>query len=96
MKHGKLVEFLSNLYVNPPLHERKAPPHKRKAPLLKTLWRRFWGNIDSNFTCEMSRINSKNLKPRKIFSLKVFSNTSKTSLKENNTQRWVSVVTGIN
>ena len=26
----------------PPLHERKAPPQKRKAPLLTTFWRRFW------------------------------------------------------
>jgi len=25
----------------PPLHERKDPPHKRKAPLLTTFWRRF-------------------------------------------------------
>jgi len=25
MKHYKLVEFLSNLNVKPPLHERKAP-----------------------------------------------------------------------
>jgi len=32
MKRYKLVEFLSNLNVKPPLHERKAPPHKRKAP----------------------------------------------------------------
>jgi len=32
MKHNKLVEFLSNLNVKPPLHERKLPPHKRKAP----------------------------------------------------------------
>jgi len=27
-----LVEFLSNLNVKPLLHERKAPPHKHKAP----------------------------------------------------------------
>jgi len=26
----------------PPLHDRKGPPHKRKAPLLTTFWRRFW------------------------------------------------------
>ena len=32
MKHCKLVEILLNLNVNPPLHERKAPPHKCKAP----------------------------------------------------------------
>jgi len=25
MKHYKLVEFLSNLNVKPPLHERKSP-----------------------------------------------------------------------
>jgi len=40
MKHYKLVEFFSNLNVKPPLNERKAPPHKRKAPLLTTVWRR--------------------------------------------------------
>jgi len=32
MKHCKLVENLSNLNGKPPLHERKAPPHKYKAP----------------------------------------------------------------
>jgi len=42
MKHYKLVEFLSNLNAKPPLHERKAPSPKRKAPLLTTFWRRFW------------------------------------------------------
>jgi len=31
MKLYKLEEFLPNLNVKPPLHERKAPPHKRKA-----------------------------------------------------------------
>ena len=31
MKHCKLVEFLSNLYV-------KSSPHKRKAPLLTSFW----------------------------------------------------------
>jgi len=36
-----LVECLSNLNVKPPLHERKASPHKHKAPLLTTFWRRF-------------------------------------------------------
>jgi len=41
MKHYKLVEFFSNFNVKPPLHERKAPPHKCKAPLLTTFWRRF-------------------------------------------------------
>ena len=44
MKHYKLVEFLSKLNVKPPLHERKAPPHKGKAPLLTTFWRRFCVN----------------------------------------------------
>jgi len=34
MKHYKLVEFLSNLNVKPPLHERKPP-------LLTPFWRRF-------------------------------------------------------
>ena len=33
MKHYKLVEFLSNLNVKPPPHERKSPPHKCKAPI---------------------------------------------------------------
>jgi len=27
---------------SPPLHERKATPHKRKALLLTAFWRRFW------------------------------------------------------
>ena len=34
MKHYKLVEFLSNLNVKPPPHERKAPPRTRKTPLI--------------------------------------------------------------
>jgi len=45
MKHDKLVEFLSNLNVNPPLHERKSPPHKRIVPLLTTFWRWLWFDI---------------------------------------------------
>jgi len=45
MKHYELVEFLSNLNVKPPLHERKALPHKRKAPLLTTFWRRLWSEV---------------------------------------------------
>ena len=42
MKKYKLVEFLSiwNGELSP--HERKAPSHKRKAPLLTTSWLRFW------------------------------------------------------
>jgi len=32
MKHYKLVEFFVKLNVKPPLHERKALPHKCKAP----------------------------------------------------------------
>jgi len=44
MKHYKLVEFSSILYVKPPLHERKATPHKCKAPVLTTFWRRFWSS----------------------------------------------------
>jgi len=28
--------------MSSPLHERKAPPHKLKAPLLTIFWRRFW------------------------------------------------------
>jgi len=42
MKHYKLVEFLSNLNVKPPLHECKAPTHKHKAHLLMIVWQRFW------------------------------------------------------
>jgi len=45
MKHYELMEFLSNLNVKRPLYERKAPPHKRKTPLLTTFWRRFWKDI---------------------------------------------------
>jgi len=30
------------LNVNPPLQKHKAPPHKCKAPLSTTFWRRFW------------------------------------------------------
>jgi len=41
MKHCKLVEFLSIWMSSPPLHERKDPPHNRKASLLTTFWRRF-------------------------------------------------------
>jgi len=36
MKHYKLVQFLSNLNVKPPLHERKAPHTNTKSPY----WRR--------------------------------------------------------
>jgi len=32
MKHYKLVKFLSNLNVKPPLHERKAPRTNVKPP----------------------------------------------------------------
>jgi len=61
MKHYKLVEFLSNLNVNPPLHERKAPPHKRKAPY----WRlsgdgsdltSFPVAIDQKLSCDIEMI----------------------------------------
>jgi len=41
LKHYWSVEFLSLFNVKPPLHERKAPPHKRKALLLMTFWWRF-------------------------------------------------------
>jgi len=41
LKHYKSVEFLSILNVKPTLPERKPPPHKRKASLLTTFWRRF-------------------------------------------------------
>ena len=37
----QISRFLSNLNVKPPLYERKASPHKGKAPLLTTFWRRF-------------------------------------------------------
>jgi len=42
MKHYKSMEFLLNLNVKPSLHKRQAPPHKSKAPLMTTFWRRFW------------------------------------------------------
>jgi len=35
MKHYKSVEFLPNFRMSSPLH-------KRKVPLLKIFWRRFW------------------------------------------------------
>ena len=41
MQHFISIEFLSNLNVKPPLHTHQAPPHKRKALLLTTFWRRF-------------------------------------------------------
>jgi len=40
MKHYKLVEFVK-IGCQAPLHERKSPTHKRKAPLWTTFWRRF-------------------------------------------------------
>jgi len=44
MKHYKLVEFLSNLNVKPPLHESKSP-HNIKPPF----WRRFC--LDMTLNC---------------------------------------------
>jgi len=35
VKHYESVEFLLIFTIS-------SPPHKRKAPLLKTFWRRFW------------------------------------------------------
>ena len=40
-KHYKSVEILSIFGVSSPPHKPKAPPQKRKPPLLKTFWRRF-------------------------------------------------------
>jgi len=37
MKHYKSVAFLS-------IFRLSSPPHKSKAPLLKTFWQRFWFN----------------------------------------------------
>jgi len=44
MKHYKSAEFLSIFRILSPLHKRKSHPQKRKAPLLKTFWRRFWSS----------------------------------------------------
>ena len=41
-EHYKSVEILSILECLAPPHKPKALPQKRKAPLLKTFWRRFW------------------------------------------------------
>jgi len=41
VKHYKLVEFLSNLNVKQPLHERKALA-QTKSPPIDDFWRRFW------------------------------------------------------
>jgi len=41
---------LSNLNVKPPLHEREAPTHKRKAPLLTTFGQRFWVGLPETKT----------------------------------------------
>jgi len=40
LEHYKSVEFLSILNIKPPSINAKPPPHKRKAPLLTTFWRR--------------------------------------------------------
>jgi len=45
MKHYKSVEFLS-------IFRMSSPPHKRKAPLLKTFWRRFCGSSSQFFYFE--------------------------------------------
>jgi len=45
MKHYKSLEIFSIFKVSTPPHKPKAPPQKRKVPLLKTFWRRFWFNI---------------------------------------------------
>ena len=41
MKHYKSVECSSIFRMSSPTHKPKSPPQKRKAPLLKTFWRRF-------------------------------------------------------
>jgi len=45
MKHYKSVEILSILECQAPPHKPKAPAQKRKAPLLKTFWRRFCSDV---------------------------------------------------
>jgi len=48
MKHYKSVEILSIFRVSSPLAQTLSPPHKRKAPLLKTFWWRFWLDAQQN------------------------------------------------
>jgi len=50
------VEILSNLNVNPLLHERKAAPHKRKVLLLTTFWQRFWILQHAYFKTELAEV----------------------------------------
>jgi len=45
MKPYKSVEVFSMFSVKPPRIYPKAPPQNRKAPLLKTFWRRFWFSL---------------------------------------------------
>jgi len=42
MKHNKSVEFLSIFRMSSLPAQTQIPPHKRKTPLLKTFWWRFW------------------------------------------------------
>jgi len=42
MKHYKSVEILPIFRVSSPPAQAQSPQQKRKAPLLKTFWRRFW------------------------------------------------------
>jgi len=51
MKPNKSVEILSIFGVSSPAShpaQTRSPPQKRKAPLLKTFWRRFCACISSN------------------------------------------------
>jgi len=46
MNHYTSVEFLFSFRMSSPPHKRKTTPQKRKAPLLKTFWRRFWMRVN--------------------------------------------------
>jgi len=45
MKHYKSFVFCHFLKRGDPPYKPKDPPQKRKAPLLKTFWRRFWSTL---------------------------------------------------
>jgi len=56
MKHYKSVEFFSSLNVKPPLHERKAPSHKRNALIdFLALVLHIWREV-TNFTSQKFRL----------------------------------------
>jgi len=48
MNHWSFYQIFN---IKPPRHTRKAPPHERKAPLVKTFWRRFF-DVSITFTSE--------------------------------------------